>query len=444
MTDKLQTTREYIIREIENGKLKAGDKLPGAREMSEDIGISLAIVQMAFVSLVRDGILVSIPRRGTFVHENWNKRILPGSFVLFRSTWSEIITNFLQNKLPAINIRSEFTEGMFEIRSTLHVQQHRYEYLDLAELLDEVYPDSSIFFSAPFHGFRTPDNRLFGLPLMYSPRVVCYNPEMLARAGCEPPCSNWNWDDFISLVRQLRKYYAKDQVINWVPDPFYWINFVFRAGGSIIDCRNQSCEVAINSPQTKLGLSKVLELKEILGIQGREKLNQDYLDDFNTGKLAMAFCARQQVDFNSPVPWKNIPLPSIPGGTDITAQATELLCVRKQSGDLELVREVIRLLLSREVQDHIGALRYGIPIRKTSAIHSFGDEDPRDQLFLAEMPKISAGYNIDSPEVDTLIQNAMEEVWFHGANLDQTMDELAAALKTMFRYKVLKTMKNAS
>lgn len=52
MSDKLQTAREYILRKIESGELKGGDKLPAAREYSDEIGVSLAITQMAFTSLV--------------------------------------------------------------------------------------------------------------------------------------------------------------------------------------------------------------------------------------------------------------------------------------------------------------------------------------------------------------------------------------------------------
>ena len=38
MSDKLQTAREYILRKIENGELRGGDKLPAAREYSDEIG----------------------------------------------------------------------------------------------------------------------------------------------------------------------------------------------------------------------------------------------------------------------------------------------------------------------------------------------------------------------------------------------------------------------
>ena len=84
MSDKLQTAREYILRKIENGELRGGDKLPAAREYSDEIGVSLAITQMAFTSLVRDGILTSVPRQGTYIRADWPQRILPDSFQTFR------------------------------------------------------------------------------------------------------------------------------------------------------------------------------------------------------------------------------------------------------------------------------------------------------------------------------------------------------------------------
>ena len=52
MADKLQSAREYILRRIDAGEFRGGEKLPSARELAERTGISFPIVQMAFNTLI--------------------------------------------------------------------------------------------------------------------------------------------------------------------------------------------------------------------------------------------------------------------------------------------------------------------------------------------------------------------------------------------------------
>ena len=65
---------------MESGELAGGDKLPGAREFTERIGVSLAIVQSAFTSLVREGILESVSRSGVATGSLPEEAAEPGIF----------------------------------------------------------------------------------------------------------------------------------------------------------------------------------------------------------------------------------------------------------------------------------------------------------------------------------------------------------------------------
>ena len=191
----------------------------------------------------------------------------------------------------------------------------------------------------------------------------------------------------------------------------------------------------IDAPQSREGIAKVKEIYQVLGIDQKWPDPDKYEDAFHRGKCAFFMSPRQNTDFKSKTVWRNAPLPLIPGGSDLSAQATDLLCVRKQGADPALTRKLIRLILSREIQDEIGARRYGIPIRKSSAMKSFDMEDPRDTLFLSEMTKISAEYNFDSRELTNLILHGLHEIWLNDADIDQTIEELAAALRTVLKYR---------
>jgi len=59
--------KKKILRMIAEGELKEGDKLPPEEEIAKMNGISKGTVRMALMDLVKEGILVRYPKRGTFV-----------------------------------------------------------------------------------------------------------------------------------------------------------------------------------------------------------------------------------------------------------------------------------------------------------------------------------------------------------------------------------------
>jgi GntR family transcriptional regulator len=57
----------HIKREIAEGRLTPGTKLPGERRFAEDLGVSRETVRMGLRTAEQAGLIVRIPTRGTFV-----------------------------------------------------------------------------------------------------------------------------------------------------------------------------------------------------------------------------------------------------------------------------------------------------------------------------------------------------------------------------------------
>lgn len=436
MQDKLQIARESILRDIEQGCLKAGSKLPAAREFAEKVGVSLGVAQMAFNSLTRDGILTSIPRQGTYVRHDWRKRILPGSVLLFRNIWKELLGKEFFMEIPGLRLCDKFEESIFEIRQAMEALRRQEDYLDLSEFFEEVYPDDSDFFTGQFQAFRTPEGRLYGIPLLFSPWVICFHPEMICRAGGKLPYDGWTWEEFLDLIRILRKTYPAENIFNFFPSASLWMNFVFHAGGSVLDSANGKTVVRLEEPATLDGLKKVKELYQLLDFGVSAPYGHgEYAARFAAGELAVFAAPRQDVNFNSSIPWRNVPFPVFPGHNGPGRQAGELLCIRRQVSDFSLVREVIRQVLSPAVQDRIGSVRYGIPIRRTSAIRSLRNDDPRDRVFFSEMPRIVPDHNFACPELFLLIEKALNRIWLEQAEVEDVVPDLALTLRTLIRYR---------
>lgn len=444
MEDKITTTRNYILDLLERGELKGGDKLPGARAIAASIKVSFVKVQQALDKLVQDGILETIPRQGTFVQLNWESRILQTNFSLFtRLPWMDRFEKLLAVRIPQLRLCRKFPQSVFELRTTLDLQRERNEYLDLQPIFDRVYPDKSLFFNHPFKNFYI-DRKLAGIPFIFSPRVMFYNPELLKKYGCPEPQQGWTWDDFMQSVRKMRAQNVPgSEIFNWEAKISQWINFVFRAGGCLISS-SPSEPVAIDHPRTRYGLQLYTELLHELNVSWDDTyyddIEQCHVEQFAAGKLAFMLSVRESLavfrraGFDC---WKTVSLPMINDGVDITAQATDLICIRKNCTDPALAENFVRFMLSEEVQDFIGMEKYGIPIRKSSAFKSIDTESPRDMLFLSETNKISAQYNISSSEMSSLIEEGIRRIWRNNLDLEQATGELAQAIRFFLQIKQL-------
>src|SRR5438477_2996345 len=61
--------RAHLLRRIERGDLRQGQKLPSESEYADQLGVSLAPIRQAILDLVKEGYLNRTRGRGTFVHE---------------------------------------------------------------------------------------------------------------------------------------------------------------------------------------------------------------------------------------------------------------------------------------------------------------------------------------------------------------------------------------
>lgn len=436
MIDKISITRNYILDRLELGELDTGARVPSTRDLAKIIDISYAKVQQGINSLMQDGVLESKPRSGTFVRSGWQNVFLREnlSFYSNKNTfpWLDEFAKMLGNSVENLRIQWKFLESFIEIRPTLDVQNNHEQYMDLSEIFDDLYPDKSSFFTEPFKSFYLPGGKLSGIPFIFSPRVIFYNPKLFKVADCSIPQNGWTWDDFLSCIDILKKQYSSENAFFWNTTQTMWINFIVRAGGCLFDdCGNPY----INSPETQRGLRLFADLKEKLG--GDDYTGSSYRE-FMNGNLAMLVGPRQLVNFfdsDGFTDWATAPLPIIPGGRDTSVQATDLICVRKNCPNIDLARKFIRYMLSSEFQDFIGQKRYGIPIRKSSAAKSIDMEDSSDVLFMYEMPKMTADYNIDSPELYNIICDGVEQILRTGADIVQSTDELQNAIKTLLKIK---------
>ena len=439
MKDKLSQGREFLLDGIESGRFPAGSKLPGARDLAAELHISFLVAQHVVSSLEQDGVIECVSRRGAYVRHGWENRLIRNHLVIFQPfrEWIPGMLGFLAEELPELRFSRGFRRGMFELRTTFELQEHRDDYMDLSRFLPECIHDEGRFFSRPFRGFSEPDGRLFGIPFIFSPRVIFFNRGMLAAHRLPAPRKNWTWEEFIGLIRTLRRHYPAERVFTYFDRPYFWMNFIFRAGGKLIDrLPDGSTRVCIDSPETIRGMALLREL--CTTVYGFVSRGAEVECPFHNGDIALAMADRELysvIHHSGFDDWGTVPLPEIPGGRNVTTQATDLICVRRECADNALAGKYIRFLLGERMQQYIGQRRYGIPILKQAAQASIDSEDPRDLLFLNEMNTMSAEYNVDSPPLTEIIYGGVSDIIHSDCPLEPAAAELASALRTILKVR---------
>ena len=425
--------RHHVLARIESGEWPAGSALPGARDLAAELGISFVKVQQALETLALDGVIEMRPRVGTFVRAGWRECVLRDNIsVLHRRPllpWVDGLDAILAREMPGLRLTDAFPRSVVEIKALLHVQLNHDHYLDLAPLLAELPPGGAQeLFDAPFKPVRI-GGRLIGIPIIASPRFICFNPELLRKHGCPLPTAGWKWDDFLALVRRLLTVLPAARVLDWAGLPYYWLNIVRRAGGRLFDEKADD-PIALDRSETRNGLRLCRELAETLGRPQHDLAT--FTEAFAAGEAALAVGTRQftaSLRLRGADAWQCAPLPLIPGGRDTSSMGGDYLCIRDTCTDPSLARRAIELMLSPAVQGHLGSLRYGVPVRRTSAVASLDLTDPREVLILTEHGKMGFEPAQASADLTRLMVHGVTRILDGSDDLDRDITELARAAR---------------
>lgn len=265
--DKNLEIRNLLLDKIERGEWRPGAKLPGARQLAGEVGCCFTHLQSVLESLVQQGILLSVPRSGTYVRENWEKRLLQGTLRLHRAApedcTRQVYSAPISQEHPELRLTWKFDRAVYEIQVSHYLLGHHSQYLDLGPIFRKLYPDPSAFFPAPFRQFLV-NGKLCGIPLLFSPRIIAYNRELFKQCGVELPRPGWSWEEFIACIRKLRSKLPAERVFPFNHALYEFYPIAARFGGRIIE-PDQPDPVRVDAPEMLRGLDHYLMLRDLLG-----------------------------------------------------------------------------------------------------------------------------------------------------------------------------------
>lgn len=104
---KHERLRNFLLSEIQEGRLKPGAMLSSEYDIARSQGIARNTVRQAMAGLEQDGFIVRIHGKGTFVHEHVQERFQSNSIGLFAFVVPETQRGYYPQLLKSLNLAAE-------------------------------------------------------------------------------------------------------------------------------------------------------------------------------------------------------------------------------------------------------------------------------------------------------------------------------------------------
>ena len=405
--DKATAIRNCLISRIES--CPEGARLPSARKLAQESGVSFQFVQRVVDDLADRGLICIQPRSGMTSHPQWKNRILNGVFRLSNNTLAcDELRDFCRAAMPELHISEHFNASNLELRVTHDLLSHHNSYRDLSQMLKKIVPDTAQLSEKILDAGRFGDT-LCGVPVCFSPKVVALNKRLFSRCNCPLPPENWTWQDCLDTISRLEKSLEPFRTFGTHSALSEWINFVTVNGGSLYDPADSADPVKLDSPETLGALEFFHSLYNRL--KTPENLTKyNHTEDFNAGNIAMYQIVRQGLSsvYNAGVLKKEeielrvLPVPRA-GMVPRSMLGAAFFCVRCGTPDLKQAERLLTRLLSPECQKIFARVHSGIPVLQSAAREIFDSSDSHDAVFAAALPHAVLRYDIPDPASYALI-----------------------------------------
>ncbi|MBE6394348.1 MAG: GntR family transcriptional regulator [Lentisphaerae bacterium] len=361
--NKSEMIANALFDRIRSGELTG--QLPSDKKVAEDFGVALMTATRALTLLQERGAVVRIPRKGTFVLAGDARELtvscLPRFFEIFRK-WMQIhhpeIT--LKHQPP----RSGYS-GDLRVMTTYSIfTSYNVEISQFSRLREERLRQSGRFWDKLCDLYHK-DNRLYGVPYLFSPVLLHYNRSLMREIAPDFDPVALDWDTFTGLLEK-----AVDAGFNGIDLLCYAQTFFFN----MVYC------LAGHSPDESSVLKAAALFKKIIAFQGKSGVEKE---TFSKGRTLFALSPRHQTYDKSFEDYDIAPMPYI-NGVRSCPLASEALVVSSHCTDTEFLHDICEETLTPEFQRLVTASSYGVAADKSVAFESLKTSGRRDDFFFTE------------------------------------------------------------
>ena len=219
----------------------------------------------------------------------------------------------------------------------------------LADLDQMIWDDASYSrknFYSPCIKAGTYNDTQYALPYESVPTVMFVNKTLLAEKGIPFPDSNWSWEDFYEICKQVTDLEEHEYGVY----DYSWLDAMYTNGMTLFSEDGKTCN--LSKEKVKEAIQFVIDL---------EALNEGYTvssKDFDLGKVAFHPFLYSEYRAYQPYPWRvkkytdfeweGITMPAGPFGDNVSELHTMLLGISSRTTHKDLAWELIRMLSGDE------------------------------------------------------------------------------------------------
>lgn len=370
------------------------------------------------------------------------KRLHPGIDILYepnpgRQYEEKILSALAANDPPDVFLLDSKLIPTFTNKKTL---------LDLTPFISGNGIDTSQWYPNAV-GIARRGSALYAFPKGFTPLMVFYNKRMFREAGLAYPSAGWTWDDYLSTAKKLSHDSGSDgsrygaAFTNYY---FYWIPWVWSAGGDVVSPDGKVSSGYLNSPRTESALQFLIDLRNRYHVAPdvgtwaqSEKTGANY-QLFATGRIAMIIDGHwrmpkflEQIE-SGVLDIGVAPLPRHAGDTKVNVMYESGWCVPVSARH---PREAVLLaaFMAGETACRIRASRkLEIPsVISVAEELVASDTLGMEKAFVDEVPSCRQpwGSIIERfSEIEWTLQDAVDEVMVNGQSMHATMTRYAARI----------------
>jgi multiple sugar transport system permease protein len=285
---------------------------------------------------------------------------------------------------------------------------------------------------------------LYAFPKGFTPLMVFYNKRLFDQAHLPYPSDEWTWDDYLSIARTLTK--AGDGSFQQFGASFsnyyyFWIAWVWNAGGDVVDPEGLRASGFLNSPATEsaltflTGLQRTYHVAPNTGSWIQSEKTGSNVQLFVNGKIAMIVDGHWRIPrFLKQIEQRTLdvgaaPLPRRPDGIRTNVMYESGWCVPVNSRHPREAALLAAFMAGELANEIRAARRLEIPsVRRVGEEMVSGDSLGLEKSFVAQVPLCRQpwGSIIERfSEVEWTLQDAVDEVMLNGRPMHETMTDYA-------------------
>lgn len=318
--------------------------------------------------------------------------------------------------------------------------------LDLTPFVHELDIDTAQWFSNVTAIARRGD-RLYAFPKGFTPLMFFYNKQLFDRAGVQYPSSDWTWQEYLEIAKTLTRDDDKDGVPEqygaaFTNYYFYWIPWVWSAGGDVLSPDGSTAVGFLNSRPTEAALQFPIDLRRTHRVAPdvgswiqAEKTGSNYAL-FAAGKIGMILDGHWRM----PTFLRHMnegrlrvgvaPFPISPGSEKVNVIYESGWCVPAGTAHPREAVLLAAFMAGEEACRIRAAAGLELPANKVVAAEMVrNDQLGLEKTFLDEVPfcRQPWGSLIERfSEIEWTLQDAVDEVLLDGKPMHETMTRYAA------------------